>query len=212
MYSQYQQASDSNETVRQNTAQPGLPAKYGDTLIKIMPRDPFCFYAYWEVSGPDIERMRKKLSNEKYETSKWVLRVYDLTGIDIEGNSANNYYDIPVSRDWDNYYVTVKTANRSYSAAIGIISREGIFMPFASSNVISMPRAGFSPITDENWAEFQKELERLFEVSGALNAVSSIANIKRVIMVHLKNASYPNPVAQGISSFRRWPSKDKRSS
>lgn len=143
----------------------GLPRGYGDTKITILPRDPFWFYAYWEISPHAYTELKKKVGEETLNASRWVLRTYDITGIEFNGENAHRFFDITVN-DADNWYVNVTDQNRIWVADLGIVTQDGQFVPVARSNVLGLPRMGVSPVTDEQWAILQREFERLLKLSG----------------------------------------------
>ncbi|MFH1369226.1 MAG: DUF4912 domain-containing protein [Elusimicrobiota bacterium] len=144
----------------------GLPKNYGDTKIVILPRDPMWFYAYWEVAPNTIQSIKKVLGEGKFDSSKWVLRIYDVTEIEFNGRNAHRYFDVGISRDADNWYINAGELNRAWCVDLGLSTEDGQFVVIARSNVLMMPRQGVSPITDEQWAILQQEFERLLKLSG----------------------------------------------
>ena len=135
----------------------GLPKSYGDTKITILPRDPFCFYAYWEVAAEVYGKIQAKLGENKFKSSKWTLRVYDITDVQFNGKNANKQFDVILGFGSENWYVNVEDVNRSWVADIGMVTPEGEFIVFARSNALVMPRQGVSTVTDEHWAILQIE-------------------------------------------------------
>lgn len=144
----------------------GLPKGYGDTKVVIMPRDPLWFYAYWEIAPVAFSELRNKLGEQQFLSSRWTLRVYDITGIEFNGVNANRYFDIAVNTEADNWYVNVGELNRIWVVDVGVVTPDGKFVPVARSNVLGLPRQGVSPITDEQWGMLQQEFERLLKLSG----------------------------------------------
>ena len=144
----------------------GLPKSYGDTKIVILPRDPLWFYAYWEVAAETYSKLKEKVGENKFNASRWALRVYDVTGIKFNGTNSNRYFDIVIGYGVDNWYVNVGEVNRAWCVDIGMITPDGEFIVVARSNILAMPRQGVSPITDEHWAMLQQEFERLLKLSG----------------------------------------------
>lgn len=148
-----------------------IPARYGETKIVILPRDPSWMFAYWEVVE-DVVR--------KYENDKWVLRVYDVTGVDFDGTNANSYFDIEINRAADNWYINLPQINRSWICDIGVI-KDGKFILIARSNVVHMPRGSVSHLTDEQWGILEKEFERLMEISGIKHIGRSSFDITKLM-------------------------------
>ena len=146
-----------------NTA--GLPSSYGDTKIVILPRDPLWFFAYWEVSSGVMDAMRTRIGVDTFKTSRWVLRVYDVTGVNFDGGNAHRFFDVSVegAQSW---YVNAGETNRSWCVDLGLVTADGTFILITRSNIIAMPRQGISSVNDEQWAILQVEFERLLKLSG----------------------------------------------
>jgi hypothetical protein len=143
----------------------GLPKSYGDTKVVILPRDPLWFFAYWEVSPAVIDENRAKIGAEKFNKCRWVLRVYDVTGIEFDGKNAHRSFDLFVDGA-ETWYVNAGETNRAWCVDLGLITPEGAFIGIVRSNIVKMPRQGVSPVTDEQWAILQTEFERLLKLSG----------------------------------------------
>jgi hypothetical protein len=189
----------------------GLPKNYGDTRIAILPRDPIWFYAYWEISGEAYEDLRRKLGDQKFEASRWALRVYDVTDIAFNGDNANRFFDIFIDPRSDNWYVNVGEVNRNWCVDIGITTPDGKFIAVARSNILAMPRQGVSPITDEQWAILQQEFERLLRLSGVDRIGKGsfdIAKLMRERWEEIVSLSLPTSPG-GASSWQRGPGKEE---
>ncbi|MHB9154901.1 MAG: DUF4912 domain-containing protein [Endomicrobiales bacterium] len=182
----------------------GLPKSYGDTKIAILPRDPMWMYAYWEISPEALNELRNKLGNEKFNASRWILRVYDVSGIQFNGSNAHRYFDVSVNYDTDNWYINVGEMNRAWCVDLGVFTPDGEFVVIARSNVLSMPRQGVSPVTDEQWAILQQEFERLLKLSGVEQIGKSsfdIAKLMRERWEEIVSISLPSSPG-GASSWK----------
>ena len=182
----------------------GLPSNYGDTKIAILPRDPLWFYAYWEVSQSTYGELKSRIGEQKFNTSRWVLRIYDVTSINFNGNNAHKFFDINLTASSNNWYVNVGEVNRSWCTDLGLITSDGQFILIARSNVISTPRFGVSPITDEQWGILQKEFEKLLKLSGVDQIGKSsfdIAKLMRERWEEILSVSLPTSPG-GASSWR----------
>lgn len=189
----------------------GLPKNYGDTRIAILPRDPVWFYAYWEISAEAYGDLRRKLGDKIFDGSRWALRVYDVTEISFDGGNAHRYFDIFVDPKSDNWYVNVGEVNRSWCADIGLTTPDGRFISVARSNVLSMPRHGVSPVTDEQWAILQQEFERLLRLSGVERIGKGsfdIAKLMRERWEEIVSLSLPTSPG-GASSWSRGPVQEE---
>ncbi len=130
-----------------------LPETHGEDLIALMVRDPYWLFTYWEFS-PDLnDQLLNRLGEETLRNSRLVLRVYDVTGADIE--SPVNYHDIdvaPGARDW---YINVTHVESDYCIDIGLILPDGSFVVIARSNRVSLPPIGPSVEVDEQWVTLE---------------------------------------------------------
>jgi len=189
----------------------GLPKSYGDTKIVILPRDPLWFYAYWEVAADTYSKLKEKLKEEKFNSSRWAIRVYDVTNVKFNGSNANRHFDIIIGLGVDNWYVNTGEVNRSWCVDLGLITPEGEFIVVARSNILAMPRQGVSPITDEQWAMLQQEFERLLKLSGVEQIGRSsfdIAKLMRERWEEIVSISLPSS-HMGSSSWKGAPGEVK---
>jgi uncharacterized protein len=178
-----------------------LPSSYGDTKIAILPRDPLWFFAYWEVSPSVYGEIKNRIGEHKFNASRWVLRTYDVTGLDFDGNNAHRFFDIGLTMNASNWYVNVGEVNRSWCTDLGLITSDGQFIMIARSNIISMPRFGVSPITDEQWGILQKEFEKLLKLSGVDQIGKSSFDIAKLMRERWEEiVSVSLPTSPGGSS------------
>src|SRR3989339_1439314 len=185
----------------------GLPRGYGDTKIVIMPRDPMWFYAYWEVSSVAHSELRKKIGDDKYGSSCWVLRVYDITDKEFDGSNANKFFDIALNQDSESWYINVTETNRVWCVDIGVVTPDGRFIAVARSNVLALPRHGVSTITDEQWAMLQQEFEKLLKLSGVDKIGRSsfdLTKLMRERWEEILSVSMPSS-HMGASSWKKAP-------
>ena len=125
---------------------PVIPAKYNDETLVIMPRDPSCIFAYWEISRKIFGPL--------------VLRVYEM------GKSSDKYYfDTDVNGLINNWYVKVPHPGTKYRSEIGY-TNNGIFTSILSSNVIDIPSSSISDEADENWMIVKEDLREIIKDSG----------------------------------------------
>lgn len=189
----------------------GLPKAYGDTKIVILPRDPLWFYSYWEISPNTVNGIKKVIGDGKFDSSRWVLRVYDVTDIEFNGRNAHRFFDIDINRDADNWYINAGEFNRAWCVDLGITTPDGQFVVIARSNVLVMPRQGVSPITDEQWAILQQEFERLLKLSGVDKIGKSsfdVAKLMRERWEEIISISLPSSHI-GASSWKGKPAEEK---
>ena len=179
----------------------GLPKTYGDTKIVILPRDPLCLYAYWEVSSGTIFNLKMQLTENKLFSSGWKLRVHDVTDLSQENMRSSRYFEISINFDASNRYINVDQQDRSWCVELGLFTQNGEFVSVASSNVVKMPPAGISPVTDEKWEILQKDFERVLKLSGLDSAGKTSLDIVNLMRERWKEmVSISNYRHVGISS------------
>lgn len=116
------------ENIYKDISKKGLPAEYGENRITLMTVDPWKLFAYWEVRGSTLAKLKGKL----------VLRVYDVTGIYFDGRNANIVFDIPIHERIGDSYIGVGP-NRDFIVDIGIVSPERSFTAIARSTKATTP-------------------------------------------------------------------------
>ncbi|MGB9715523.1 MAG: DUF4912 domain-containing protein [Thermodesulfovibrionales bacterium] len=108
-----------------------IPEEYGEDAIAIMTVDPRKLFIYWEVSKDTMLVHRGDIA----------LRLYDVTGIDFNGENANSYIDLTLYKRIGDLYMDVQP-EREYIADIGVKDRTGFFTTIARSNKVSTPPEG----------------------------------------------------------------------
>lgn len=128
-----------------------LPLTYNITNIKVLVKDPFWIYAYWEISASSIESLRKNATKEDIDKAKITLRIYDATLREINVNNADSYFDIEVSQYTGNWYIKLRSDCVCYIVDIGLKLPEGRFFTLARSNYVQTPPKGHSGRTEQIW-------------------------------------------------------------
>ena len=147
-------APESPKEFKENYA---LPPSYHMTYVRLIPRDPYWMYAYWEIDALAVEKMSEKLGDQ-LNRCVYTLRLYDVTLVNFDGTNANGWEDFD-ELFMGNRYMRVHHDNASYCAAIGVRTPEGYFHPFAQSNIACTHPAGASNRTELIWKEV-RSLER----------------------------------------------------
>lgn len=127
--------------------------------LVFMVRDPFWIYAYWEIAPDDIQSLKDKLSKEEIMEAKIILRMYDVTLVDFDGNNANFYFDIEVGHNSNNWYINLYKDGVSYVGEIGLRIPDGRFFFLARSNFVHTPRIGYSPRSEQIWMKVTDETQ-----------------------------------------------------
>ncbi len=121
---------------------PELPNGYGDSRIVLMPRDPQWAYTYWDVPNEHKEELRRQGGQQL------ALRIYDVTDINIDLQSAHSIQEYPsdeLAREW---YLPVPVSDRDYIIDIGYRCADGRWLVLARSARVHVP-----PVYPSDWIE-----------------------------------------------------------
>lgn len=174
-----------------------IPPGYGDNRVVLMVRDPWWLYAYWEISPQIEQQVKSKISHANSMMDKSILRIYDVTDVDFNGENANRFFDIVIVDNATNWYINTGVPNRDWCVDIGILDREGRFYLLARSNRVSAPRFGPSEVIDEEWMSTEEDYWKLFGVAGGFGIGKSSLEMKELFK---KWISSPGVFSPGISS------------
>ncbi|MDD2444374.1 MAG: DUF4912 domain-containing protein [Desulfotomaculaceae bacterium] len=128
-----------------------LPQKYGVDRMVLLARDPHWLFAYWEVTATKQEEFKSSYGPETWPSTHPVLRVYDVTDVDFNGNNANSYIDLHIEEHVDNWHIEVGEPDRTFCVDLGRMFPDGRFVTLLRSNVVTTPRASLSDRLDEEW-------------------------------------------------------------
>lgn len=109
----------------------------GSRLV-LLPVDPYCIYAYWELPHDIKNLFIDCFGNEIWEKSIPVLKVINLT------KNKSIYLEIDDSSD--NRFINVPDSNCTYMAELGRIKSGHFFINTLSSNCVSVPNSTISDI------------------------------------------------------------------
>ena len=135
-----------------------LPSYNTKTRITLIAKDPFWIYAYWEIAESSIEDVKRQLGGS-LDSTRFVIRMYDVTYRDFNGFNANHWFDIEVGRYSNNWYISLWNDNVSYCGEIGIVHNSGRFFPMGRSNFVHTPRSSSSNRFEEIWMDLSQEQE-----------------------------------------------------
>lgn len=158
-----------------------LPKDYGKTNIVLMVIDPYWLHTYWNMPNSKQEELKSSLGNEQFDSSRFVIRVYDVTDIDFNGENAHSYFDQNVGKDARNWYLNVGSPDRNYIADLGLITQSGQFILIARSNVVRAPSANISSVIDESWMSIDEDYAKTYLLSGGESIGQSSFEIKELI-------------------------------
>jgi hypothetical protein len=162
-----------------------LPNGYGRDRIVLMVRDPFWLHTYWELTATSVQRAEVALGQD-WHSAKPIIRVLDVTSEDISGSSEAVVRDIDIHGGCNNWYIDVQNPPRSYRVDIGYLTKQGRFYVLSRSNVVTTPRAGISDKIDENWADVQKNYEKIYAMSSGFDPTASSLELKQLFEERLR--------------------------
>ncbi|SRR5258706_13478681 len=128
-----------------------LPEGYGDNRLVIMSRDPFWFFAYWEITHERAEQIRVAHGRDSWDRAALVLRVHDLGESPLTPIDASTYFDVEVHKFSRQWYVQVPDSGHVYVADLGLRWPDGKFVSLFRSNVIKQPTGRVSEQVDSQW-------------------------------------------------------------
>ncbi len=167
------------------TRMPDLPRAYGRDRIVIMVRDPYWIHAYWELTDHSIRRAEAALEQE-WHGARPILRVFDVTSEDSTSASESAMRDIDIHGGSNNWYIDVQRPPRSYRVDIGYITKSGRFYMVCKSNVVHTPRANVSDQLDDNWADVQQKLDKIYALSGGYDKNTSSLEVRKLFEERLR--------------------------
>jgi len=137
---------------------PILPDSYGDNRLVILPRDPYWFFAYWEVTPERAGALRAEYGPELWDSATLVLRVYDSTA---SADGSGPYFDVDIPDRWARqWYVQVPASGRAYVVDLGLRLPDGRFILLLKSNRITLPLGHISDLTDNSWMTFGSPVQQ----------------------------------------------------
>jgi hypothetical protein len=135
-----------------------IPENYGLDRLAVLPRDPHWLFAYWELHGGALERLRFHHSAEIIDNARWVLRVRPAN------ESGHSLVDIDLRAG--QWYLNV-AADARLTVDLGFVDQQGHFVEVVKGCTVTTPRAGISAIGDERWMILRDELEKLLRATSA---------------------------------------------
>jgi len=145
-----------------------IPGEYGRTHAVLLPRDPTCLFSYWEVQPQTLDLFRKQFGAEVINSSRPVLRVFEVDQQSGNGGRERLASEIAVSLEARNWYIHVKEPGRHWFVELGLVTPDGRFLLLARSNKVNLPLGRVSDVTDLRWMVLKEGYEQLLgELSGA---------------------------------------------
>lgn len=173
-----------DDKVKKYSKRPGenLPGHYDKSRLMLMVVDPYWLHVYWLIPKSDIESFKSLVGVSVFERSRFVLRVYDITNIQFNGENAHSYFDINIDLSSKRWYFNVGAPDREYITELGIVTPEGRFIVFLRSNSVHAPRDTISNVIDEQWMSVDVDYNKIFKLSGGGSIGSGSEDIREAIM------------------------------
>ncbi|MGD0336630.1 MAG: DUF4912 domain-containing protein [Candidatus Omnitrophota bacterium] len=156
-----------------------LPFRYDRDSLILQVRDPWWLHAYWEVKDSTLREVKGKIGEQNFYQAKRVLRVYDVTDINFDGNNANRFFDIYINEHANSWYIDSGSPGKSWCVDFGLLLADGKFITILRSNVVQTPAEGPSWITDEEWMVPDDMFSRLYGMGFGLGKSSPVGKAWR---------------------------------
>ncbi|MBN1842727.1 MAG: DUF4912 domain-containing protein [Deltaproteobacteria bacterium] len=109
-----------------------------ETRVVLLPVDPYLVHVYWKIASDRLEKAKQGLGSD-YSRSRAALRFYDVTNVVFAGRNARSFFDVYVDLQLNNWYVNLRSPDRSYFVELGLKAEGGIFFSFARSDIVKTP-------------------------------------------------------------------------
>lgn len=136
---------------------PPVPDEYRQDRIALMVRDPWCVFAYWELTGPHAQWVPERHGAGAFAAGKWRVRLF--TG-------ATAAAEIVASHPLGAHYFAVEP-DRLYRAEIGLRMPHGEWVIVAAAHEVRTPRAWIAAVTDDDWTVTEEEMLRQLGFTAA---------------------------------------------
>jgi uncharacterized protein len=105
-----------------------LPDDYRESRIFLLNRDPQWAYAYWDIPSSHKDELRSQGGQQL------ALRLYDVTDLDINTQTAHNIQEYPCDETTREFYLPLPLSNRDYIIEIGYRTWDDRWLVLARSN------------------------------------------------------------------------------
>lgn len=107
-----------------------LPLSYNESKLVLIPRDPKCIFAYWEIAEQEKKEFINNFGKDAWDKSTPALKVFNV--------SKNLYFFIDINDFAKSWYINVDDSDSIYTAEIGRRINNN-FVNFTHSNSIKTP-------------------------------------------------------------------------
>lgn len=140
-----------------------LPEWYGENKIALMPKNAQWAYAYWEITEDKKNEIQNKLNGE----GRPVIRIYDVTLQEFNGENANSYFDIELPEDVSDWFIGNLSSTAAYVADIGFKNASGEFIIAARSTSVKMASDSMSTNVDSDWMIVEEYFKKILDRSAS---------------------------------------------
>jgi hypothetical protein len=119
--------------------------------MRAVSKDPGSIFVFWEIAPDAMDGLRGTVGDNVFHSSKWVLRVIDVTDIQYDGKNGWQTVDIFIDRNVQKKYVQAPESGRTYLLECGILTPDNSFFEAVRSNACDVPRKGVSVRLDDVW-------------------------------------------------------------
>lgn len=118
---------------------------YGVEKIVFLPIDPLFGFVYWDFKATTLEHAFA------YKEANLILRFYDVTNINFNGQNANETWDVKVYGHRGTWYFNHDRGDRNLIVEIGVLEFNGNFTSFSRSNITYFPSNEVSKSDNIQW-------------------------------------------------------------
>lgn len=119
-----------------------FPPRRTGTELVLMEIDPRRAHAYWHVEAADYDHAVRGADEAQ---PPLVVRMYDISGIQFDGQNARDSFDVQVQGLQGHWYVDLFAEGRTYTAELGLRRADGSLVRLARANTIRTPASRESP-------------------------------------------------------------------
>ena len=144
-----------------------LPAMYNETYLRVLPRDPYSLFTYWEIPGDTVS---KTVPENTEASSPALLRLYEVAARGGRKPREKPVSDIPVGKQIFSQYIRVPEPGHRYRLEYGTAS-SGRFVALCSSNEVAVPAAQVQKPSGKKRA--QADTKKLVDFSARSLAIAA---------------------------------------
>jgi phosphate transport system substrate-binding protein len=105
----------------------------GHSRLILVPRNCTDAYAYWEIPAD------ANVALQQQGAQKLVLRLYDVTGIDIAHQPPESLQEFDCDAQAQDRHLPIRTDDRDYLAELGYVADDGRWLQVARSETVRVP-------------------------------------------------------------------------